>query len=94
MLNIKQRKKEVAEKKDEPKTITKLAIGKPGGADFTGEEWEQVLELKCLKCNKSLEYEKDEKLRDLITSILNTSSESEKEDIKAWELEIHPCDNS
>ena len=37
MLNIKQRKKEVAEKKDEPKTITKLAIGKPGGADFTGE---------------------------------------------------------
>ena len=94
MLNIKQRKKEVAEKKDEPKTITKLAIGKPGGADFTGEEWEQVLELKCLKCNKSLEYEKDEKLRDLITSILNTSSESEKEDIKAWELEIHPCEHT
>ena len=94
MLNIKQKKKEVVEKKDEPKTITKIAIGKPGGADFSGEEWEEVLELKCLKCNKSLEYEKDEKIKDLITSILNASSENEKEDIKAWELTILPCEHT
>ncbi len=94
MLNIKERKKEMVKKEDEPQTITKLAIGKPGGADFTGEEWEQVLELVCLKCNQSLDYEKDPKIKDLVTSLLNTSSESEKEDIKAWELEINPCEHT
>ena len=46
--------------------------GKPGGADFTGEEWEQLIELKCLECNKSLNYEKDETIKSLITSVLNS----------------------
>ena len=96
MMNIKQRKKEQTEKKDDekPKMITKLAIGKPGGADFTGEEWEQSIELKCLECNKSLNYEKDESIKSLITSVLNASSENEKEDIKAWEEEILPCEHT
>ena len=57
MMNVKQQKKEKTEKTDDkPKMITRLAIGKPGGADFTGEEWEQIIELKCLECNKSLDY--------------------------------------
>ena len=59
MLNIKEKKKINEDKNNEPKQITKLAIGKPGGADFSGEEWEQILEVKCLICKKSFEYEKD-----------------------------------
>ena len=95
MMNVKQQKKEKTEKKDEkPKMITRLAIGKPGGADFTGEEWEQIIELKCLECNKSLDYEKNETIKSLITSVLNASSENEKEDIKAWEEEILPCEHT
>ena len=55
MLNIKEKKKINEDKNNEPKQITKLAIGKPGGADFSGEEWEQILEVKCLICKKSFE---------------------------------------
>ena len=94
MLNIKQRKKEKVEKNEEPKKITKLAIGKPGGADFTGDEWEQLLEVTCLDCNKTLDYEKDNEIKSLVTSVLNASSENEKEDIKAWEEELFPCEHT
>ena len=76
-MNIKQRKKENVEKKEESKKITKLAIGKPGGADFTGEEWEQLIEVRCLICDKTLDYEKDNVLKSLVTSVLNASSENE-----------------
>ncbi len=94
MLNIKQRKKEKVQKDEEPKKITKLAIGKPGGADFTGDDWEQILEVTCLECNKALDYEKDNEIKSLVTSVLNASSENEKEDIKAWEEEIYPCEHT
>ena len=94
MLNIKQIKKEKVEKNEEPKKITKLAIGKPGGADFTGDDWEQILEVTCLECNKTLDYEKDNEIKSLVTSVLNASSENEKEDIKAWEEEIYPCEHT
>ena len=94
MMNVKDRKKEKVDKKEEQKTITKLAIGKPGGADFTGDEWEQIIEIRCLECNKSLEYEKDNEIKSLVTSVLNASSENEKEDIKAWEEEIFPCEHT
>ena len=94
MLNIKQIKKEKVQKNEEPKKITKLAIGKPGGADFTGDDWEQILEVTCLECNKALDYEKDNEIKSLVTSVLNASSENEKEDIKAWEEEICPCEHT
>ena len=94
MLNIKQIKKEKVQKNEEPKKITKLAIGKPGGADFTGDDWEQILEVTCLECNKTLDYEKDNEIKSLVTSVLNASSENEKEDIKAWEEEIYPCEHT
>ena len=71
-----------------------MAIGKPGGADFTDEKWEQKLEIKCLHCNKSINYQENQKLKDLVTSILNASSESDKSGIKAWEEEIFPCEHT
>ena len=43
------------EEEPKPKEITKLAIGKPGGADFTDEEWELFTEVRCLECNKTLD---------------------------------------
>ena len=94
-MNVKQRLvKDNSSDPKEVKKITKLAIGKPGGADFSGEEWEQIIEVKCLKCNNVLDYKKDVKLNDLVVSILNASSESDKEGIKAWEEEILPCEHT
>jgi uncharacterized UBP type Zn finger protein len=57
-LNMKQIRKESLENNNEKK-ITKLAIGKPGGADFSGEEWELHLIIRCLKCNIEVDYEKN-----------------------------------
>ena len=93
-LNIKQVKKVVDKENNQQKPITKLAIGVPGGADFTGEEWEQQLTVRCLGCNKNLPYEKDPKIQALVTSIINASSECEKEGIKMWEETIIPCEHT
>lgn len=57
-LNMKQVKKQVSTEEKNNK-ITKLAIGKPGGADFTGEEWELHLTIRCLLCNVDIEYQND-----------------------------------
>lgn len=57
-LNLKQIKKE-SEDKDNNSKITKLAIGKPGGADFSGEEWELQLKMRCLMCNLEVDYTQD-----------------------------------
>ena len=95
MLNIKKVKKEkdLSENK-EPKTITKLAIGVPGGADIDGDEWEEKVTVYCLGCKQTIDYQKDEEANQLITSLLQSSSESEKEDIKQWELTIYPCEHT
>lgn len=57
-LNLKQIKKEISQE-DENNKITKLAIGKPGGADFTGEKWELQMKIRCLMCNVEVDYSND-----------------------------------
>ena len=73
MLNIKKVKKEkdLSENK-EPKTITKLAIGVPGGADIAGDEWEEKVTVYCLGCKQTIDYKKDEEATQLITSLLQS----------------------
>jgi ubiquitin carboxyl-terminal hydrolase 5/13 len=79
----------------EQNKITKLAIGKPGGIDLArNEKWEAWLSIHCKSCNVNLDYSKNPKLNDLVTSILNTSTAEKKEDINAWELEILPCEHT
>lgn len=94
VMNIKERKVEQTSEVNEPKMITKLAIGKPGGADFSDEKWEQVIEVSCRKCNKSIDYKSNEQLSALVISILNAASESDKSGIQAWEEEINPCEHT
>jgi hypothetical protein len=61
-LNIKQVKKIPNEENiSEMSKVTKLAIGKPGGADFSGEEYEMQLTVRCLACNITIDYQKNVK---------------------------------
>ena len=60
-LNMKQVKKISKEEKSDESKVTKLAIGKPGGADFSGEEYELQLSVRCLACNVQVDYEKNVK---------------------------------
>ena len=93
-MNIKERKVEDNQKEKEIPKITKLAIGKPGGADFSGEQWEQLIEVNCKICNTTIDYEKNEQLKALVTSVLNAATEIDKSGIKAWEEEILPCEHT
>jgi ubiquitin carboxyl-terminal hydrolase 5/13 len=74
--------------KPEQKEITKIAIGKPGGIDFSDEEWELWTELRCLECNKNVD---GAQYKGIIDSIIKSESASMKGSLQAWELEIKPC---
>jgi len=52
--------KKVLVKKEETEKvqpqITKLAIGKPGGIDFSNETWEQQCYIYCNVCKINIDY--------------------------------------
>jgi ubiquitin carboxyl-terminal hydrolase 5/13 len=81
------------EVKEENK-ITKLAIGKPGGADFSDEKWERWMKINCKACNKEFDVEQNPALKELVTSILFKADANEQSNIKAWEQEIFPCEHT
>lgn len=90
-MNLKEIK---IEKKEKEVKITKLAVGVPGGAEIEKDEYEQKIEIKCISCNKTIPYENNEKLNNLVISIINSSTESQKSDIQAWEEKIFPCEHT
>ena len=91
-MNFKQIKKE--KPKSEIKKITKIAVGVPGGAETESDEYEDKVEIICMKCNKVIPHENDDKLKNLVLGIINSSSEAQKNDIKAWEEKIIPCEHT
>ena len=93
-MNLKQIKKEKIEKNEEPEKITKIAIGKEGGAHIPGDDYETKIEVRCLFCKKTLPYEEDEDIKKLVDYILNASSENQKKDKEEWELNIYSCEHS
>ena len=54
-MNIKMvlKEKDPAKK---PAQITKLAIGKPGGVDADVDDYDTIVTVKCLQCNKELDH--------------------------------------
>lgn len=79
---------------NEPK-ITKIAIGKPGGLELnSNEKWERWEYIYCKACNVIIDHNKDSRLKDLVTSIINTSSAENKINAIEWELEINPCEHT
>lgn len=93
VLNI---RKKIEMTKRESTEITKLAINKQGGG---GDDFIEVpvmeYSLKCYKCLKSVDVDRnDPKFSTLIRTIEDKTSSGMKEKIKAWELEILPCDHS
>lgn len=44
------------EERAKPAQITKLAIGKPGGIDPEVDNYDTIVSLKCLACEKQLDH--------------------------------------
>ena len=75
----------------ESSIITKVAIGKPGGADIS-DEWETFTSLKCLICNLSLNPNPE--ADSLIHSILQSNSAMFQSSVEAWENDLRGCEHT
>lgn len=71
-MNIKMvlKEKDPAKK---PAQITKLAIGKSGGVDPDVDDYDTVVTVKCLQCNKELDH-KQPIVAGLVDSVLQSQS--------------------
>jgi ubiquitin carboxyl-terminal hydrolase 5/13 len=56
-----------------PAQITKLAIGKPGGVDADVDDYDTIVTVKCLQCNKELDH-RQPILAGLVDSVLLSQS--------------------
>lgn len=52
------------------------------------------IKMECVICKKDIKYENSPQLTGLVTSIINTASESQQSGIKAWEEEINQCEHT
>ena len=73
----------------EPQKITRLAIGKEGGAGYSPDQWDTQLSLKCLACRIPLDRADD--LEPLVNSILISNSALMENAVGEWEMEHKPC---
>jgi ubiquitin carboxyl-terminal hydrolase 5/13 len=90
-LNVRYVQKQSGEEAVSQK-ITKLAVGKPGGIDFSDEEWELWTTLRCLTCGTDLD--KPEALTPMFDSIMASNSALFQSGVEEWEMEYHPCEHT
>jgi ubiquitin carboxyl-terminal hydrolase 5/13 len=76
-----------------PAQITKLAIGKPGGIDPDVDNYDTIVTLKCLECNKALDHTQPQ-ISGLIDSVLLSQSAYFSQTLQEWELKLESCDHT
>jgi ubiquitin carboxyl-terminal hydrolase 5/13 len=87
-MNIKMTEKVLAE--GEKKEVTKLAIGKPGGVDAEADKWDTNAKVFCTSCKVDFSNE-NEKVANMIKSVMLAQSAFNDSTITEWELELTPC---
>ena len=90
-LNIKRISKEQEEATEEKK-ITKLAIGKEGGADVE-DHFDTRATVVCLACDKELDST-GKFIAPIVDSILLSKSAFFESQVSEWELEIRECEHT
>lgn len=90
VLNIKKIPKENTEE-DENK-ITKLAIGKEGGAGIE-DPFDTITTLYCLACDKELDSSGDF-IRPIVDGVIQSKSAFFESQVGEWELEIKECEHT
>ena len=89
-MNIKMilKEKDPAQK---PLQITKLAIGKPGGVDPEVDDYDTLVTVKCLECQKQLDHGSLPALAGLVEQVLLSQSAYFSQTIEEWELKLEEC---
>lgn len=89
VLNIKKILKE--DETGEANKITKLAIGKEGGADIE-DKFDTIATLYCLACETTLDTSGDF-IRPIVDAVLSSKSAFFESQVGEWELEIKECEH-
>ncbi|KAH0538106.1 hypothetical protein FGG08_005268 [Glutinoglossum americanum] len=89
VLNIKRTRKLV--KRDEPpQKISKLAIA----AETEADRYDTVTQLRCYECQLEDVDKSSGKLSSVIEGAMNALTFARQEEVKAWELELTPCEHT
>lgn len=70
-----------------------MAIGKPGGIDPEQDDFETVVTLKCLACNKALDHT-NASVSGLVDSVLLAQSAYFSQTLSEWELKLEGCEHT
>jgi ubiquitin carboxyl-terminal hydrolase 5/13 len=89
VLNIKKIPKDIEE--DENK-ITKLAIGKEGGANIE-DHFDTISTLHCMECDKDLD-KSGEYISPIVNTVVQSKSAFFESQVGEWELEIKECEHT
>jgi len=89
VLNIKKVLKE--EHEEGGNKITKLAIGKEGGADIE-DRFDTIATLNCLSCEKELDSS-GEYIKSIVDGVLSSKSAFFESQVGEWEQEIKECEH-
>ncbi|KAL2866346.1 ubiquitin-specific protease UBP14 [Aspergillus lucknowensis] len=88
-LNIKRTQKEV-QREEPPQKISKLAIT----AETDEDRYNLSTRLVCYSCDQETTKASNSKLQPIIVGVMNATTFSKREEIKAWEQEFIPCEHT
>ncbi|KAK4614037.1 Ubiquitin carboxyl-terminal hydrolase 14 [Fulvia fulva] len=89
-VNIKRtRKRKQRDENEPPGKISKLEIK----AELDEDRYDTATDIKCLECGVD-GLANDGKVGDVVKSVLKASTFAQQEEVKAWELELQPCEHT
>ncbi|KXT02286.1 hypothetical protein AC578_243 [Pseudocercospora eumusae] len=83
------RKRKLRDDNEPPEKISKLEIK----AETEEDRYDTKTEVKCFQCNVSA-ISKDGKVGEVVQSVLKANTFSQQEEVKAWQLELQPCEHT
>ncbi|KAI9374001.1 hypothetical protein BJX61DRAFT_354157 [Aspergillus egyptiacus] len=87
-LNIRRTRKKI-QREEPPQKISKLAIN----AETDEDRYDTITHVVCYPCGQQ-NVDKSSKLQSVIEGVLNATTFSKREEIKAWEQEFIPCEHT
>lgn len=83
------RKRKLRDDAEPPGKITKLEIR----AETDADRYDVVTDVHCLECQTE-QLPRDGKLGEVVDGVLKANTFAQQEEVKAWELELQPCEHT
>lgn len=83
------RKRKLRDDNEPPEKISKLEIK----AETEEDRYDTKTEVKCFQCNTS-DIAQEGTVGEVVQSVLKANTFAQQEEVKAWQLELQPCDHT